>query len=155
MTYRDRRLQRAERLRAWAGKRQQKSGSSFARAHAAVAGIPPGQPILVGHHSERRHRRDLDRHDRAMRAGFEHQQKAASMASRADEIERQADRAIYDDDPDAIDRLRERIADLEARRERMKAINKAIRRGDGWSERIEPPLTEQEREDLIRAARFS
>ncbi|WP_132290495.1 DUF3560 domain-containing protein [Kribbella sp. VKM Ac-2568] len=28
--------------------------------------IPLGQPILVGHHSERRHRRDIERMDRLM-----------------------------------------------------------------------------------------
>jgi hypothetical protein len=155
MTYRDRRLRRAERLHEWAGTRQQKSDASFAKALAAVAGIPPGQPIWVGHHSEKHHRRALDRHDRAMRAGIEHQEQAASMASRAAEIERQADRAIYDDDPDATEQLRARIADLERRRERMKAINRAIRTGTGWSERLSPPLTDDERTDIDQAARFS
>jgi hypothetical protein len=155
MTYRDRRLRRAERLRQWAEKRRQKSGAAFTRADTIASGIPLGQPILVGHHSEKHHRRDLARIDTAMHAGIEHQRTAASMASRADEIERQADHAIYDDDPDAIERLRERIAELEARRERMKAINHAIRKGPGWEARIAPPLTDDEREDLIRAARFS
>jgi hypothetical protein len=145
MTYRERRERRAERLRDWAEKRRQKSAASFTRAHTIADGIPFGQPILVGHHSERHARRDQDRIHRAMTAGLEHQHKAASMASRAAEIDRQADRAIYDDDPDAIARLRDRI----------EAINKEIRRGDGWSARIEPSLTEQERDDLTRAARFS
>lgn len=152
MTYRERRLRRAERLRQWAEKRQQRSAARFTRAHSAIAGIPPGQPILVGHHSERHHRRDLARHDTAMRAGFEHQQKAASMDRRADEIERQADRAIYDDDPDALEQLRERIAGLEARRDRMKAINRAIRKGAGWEARIAPPLTDDERAELASLA---
>ena len=51
-----------------------------------------------------------------------------SMNSRADELERQADRAIYSDDHDAIEKLTARIAALEAERERIKAVNKAVRR---------------------------
>ena len=128
MTYRERRTRRAERLRGWAEKRRRKSDASFVAAHNAVAGIPFGQPILVGHHSERRHRADLARCDAKMHAGIEHRDKAASMESRADEIERQADHAIYDDDPDAIDQLRERIALLESQRGRIKTVNADIRK---------------------------
>jgi DNA repair exonuclease SbcCD ATPase subunit len=50
------------------------------------------------------------------------------MSSSADEIERQAEHAIYRDDPDALERLRERIAELEAKREQMKARNAAYRK---------------------------
>lgn len=49
------------------------------------------------------------------------------MDARAAEIERQAEHAIYSDDHDACDRLRERIATLEAQREQMKAKNAAFR----------------------------
>jgi hypothetical protein len=129
-----------------------KSEAAFTRARTIADGIPLGQPILVGHHSERHHRRDVARIDSGMRAGVEHQAKAASMSSRAAEIDRQAEAAIYSDDPDAIEQLRSRIADLEARRERMKAINKTIRRGPGWEARIVPPLTEAERADLTSIA---
>lgn len=155
MTYRERRLRRAERLREWAEKRRGRAAAGFQAAHNAVAGIPPGQPILVGHHSERRHRRDLERHDQAMRRAFESQALAASMASRAEEIEHQADHAIYRDDPDAIERLEERIADLESERVRKKAINAAIRKGEGWEARLDPPLSERERRELLDHARFS
>jgi hypothetical protein len=152
MTYRERRARRADRLREWADKRRRKSEAAFTRARTIADGIPLGQPILVGHHSERHHRRDVARIDSGMRAGVEHQQMAASMSSRAAEIDRQAEAAIYTDDPDAIEQLRSRIADLEARRERMKAINKTIRRGPGWEARIVPPLTEAERADLTSIA---
>jgi hypothetical protein len=150
MTYRERRLRRADRLRGWAEKRAQKSAASFQSARQAIAGIEPGQPILVGHHSERRHRRDLERHDARMHAGFEHQQKAARMDSRADEIERQAEHAIYSDDDDAIERLRERIAGLEQERERIKAINRDIRRNGFQAAQ----LTEAERADLLHIDRL-
>jgi hypothetical protein len=155
MTYRERRQRRAERLREWAEKRRGRATAGFQAAHQAVAGIPPGQPILVGHHSERHHRRALERHDGAMRRAFESQTLAASMASRAAEIDRQAEHAIYRDDPDAIARLAERIAGLEAERVRKKAINAAIRKGEGWEARLDPALTEGERRALLHHARFS
>lgn len=49
--------------------------------------------------------------------------------ARAEEIQRQADASIYSDDPDAIERLEERLAELEAKREGIKAHNKATRGG--------------------------
>jgi Domain of unknown function (DUF3560) len=123
MTYRDRREARAERLRAWADKRDARSAAAFNAAHVIADGIPFGQPILVGHHSERRARRDVDRIHNGMRAGIEHADKAAAMRSRADNIEHAADHAIYSDDPDAPERLRERIAELIATNDAHKAAN--------------------------------
>ena len=129
MTYRERRERRAERLREWAEKREQRSTQAFTTAHTIADGIPFGQPILVGHHSEGRHRRDAERIENNMRRGIEDSRKAADMESRADTIEAQLDRSIYFDDEDAIDRLRERIADLEAQRDRIKAYNATCRKG--------------------------
>lgn len=130
MSYRDRRLARAERLRDWADKRETKSAAAFRTAKTIADGIPLGQPILVGHHSERHARRDQDRIHNGMAKGIEHERMANSMNSRADEIERQADHAIYNDDDDAIDKLIGKIASLEAERSRMKSENAAYRKGD-------------------------
>jgi hypothetical protein len=154
MTYRERRLRRAERLRTWAESRRRKSDAAFKRADTIAQGIPLGQPILVGHHSEKRHRRDLDRIDAGMSQGVEHQRKAHQMTGRAAEIERQADHAIYSDDVDALDRMRERIADLEAKRDRMKDVNKAIRK-HGLKALIQQPcppflLTDEEKRELLK-----
>jgi hypothetical protein len=127
MTYRERRLAKADRLRDWADKRAEKSANAFESARAIADNIPLGQPILVGHHSEKRHRRDIARIDNGMRKGIEHENKARDMSSRADNIEAAADSAIYSDDPDALDALTAKLACLEAERERVKAVNKMIR----------------------------
>lgn len=127
MTYRERRAARADRLRDWSAKREIKSTQAFAAVHRIADGIPFGQPILVGHHSEAHARRDQARIHSGMRAGIDHADKAGEMASRADEIDRQADHAIYSDDPDAIERLAEKIARLEDERAQMKARNAAYR----------------------------
>ena len=128
MTYRERRAARADRLRGWADGREASSAQRIAAAKATADLIPFGQPVLVGHHSEGRHRRDIARIDNGFRRGFEDADKAESMRSRADTIDRQADRAIYRDDPDEVERLEEKLAKLEAQREQRKQANADYRR---------------------------
>lgn len=152
MTYRERRLAKAERLRGWAARREVKSAAGFDRAHQIADGIPFGQPILVGHHSESRARRHADRIDAGMRAGVENGRKAEEMGQRAANIEKATEHAIYSDDTDAAERLRERIAALEAKQARMKEINTAIRKGVSLDTL---DLTEREKADLISSARHS
>lgn len=154
-TRRERMERRAEKRREWAEKRTAKATAAFNRAHEIGDMIPLGQPILTGHHSQRRHERDLSRIDGSMRAAVESSQMADHHSTRADGIERQLENSIFSDDPDAIERLRERIAGLEAERDRMKAINREVRRGSGWAERVDPPLTDDERTVLADTARFS
>lgn len=67
---------RAERLDAIAT-------GHFDRAHDATAGIPFGQPILLGHHSQRRHERALERSHAAMGKGVEAHRDAEGERSRA------------------------------------------------------------------------
>lgn len=129
MTYRERRERKAERLREWAEKREAKSAGAHQAAHDATAQIPFGQPILVGHHSERRHRNAVERGQRQATAAIEHGRKATEFEERAANIEAAADRAIYSDDENAIEALEERIAGLEAKRGRIKAYNASCRKG--------------------------
>jgi phage host-nuclease inhibitor protein Gam len=128
MTYRERRLARAERLREWSEKREAKANAAHDGVHAIADQIPFGQPILVGHHSERRARRDQARMESGMRAAIDHSDKAKSMSSRADNIEAAVERAIYDDDPDAVERLAAKVAELTAKRDAMKAANADYRK---------------------------
>jgi hypothetical protein len=127
MTYRERRLAKAERLNGWAVGRDAKAEASYATAKAIVENIPLGQPILVGHHSERRARRDHDRFNLGMRHSIEHEAKAEEMRSRAANIVAAADNAIYSDDADAVERLEAKLAELEAKRNRIKAYNRTLK----------------------------
>jgi hypothetical protein len=115
----DRKARQADR----AARLSSEASSMFGRAREAIAGIPPGQPILVGHHSEKRHRHDLERHDTRMRKAID-LQKAAEEAARRAATE---STAISSDDPDAPDKIRERITALEHRQEMMTAANKVYR----------------------------
>jgi hypothetical protein len=74
--------------------------------------IPMGQPILVGHHSERRHRRALDRIDRNMRQGIALDREANRTATAADAS--RARQALRESGPATMRRIEE--LEAEARR---------------------------------------
>lgn len=140
--------QRRERLERRAQRAQADSDRSFAGARAAVDGIPPGQPILVGHHSEKRHRAALNRHDQRMRKGFERLKEAQELAHRAAAV---GTAGISQDDPDAVEKLGDKVEQLEARRDRMKQINTAFRKAKGakgWTQGLD--LSDQEAEQIGR-----
>lgn len=113
-----------KRLEVRAVKASSVSDHRWRAAHAAVAGIPFGQPILVGHHSERRHRRAIERADQNMRQSIELDKKAKHLASRAASV---GHAGIASDDPDALQQLRAKLAEREQIQESFKAANKAKR----------------------------
>jgi len=145
MTYRERRAAKADRLRGWAEQRQTRAAAALATGDKYRGDIAFNtQP---GHIPERA--RLIARTDRA----FESIRKAESMEARADSIDQQAAHAIYSDDDDACARLRDRIAGLEAQRERIKAVNKAVR-AHGLLRLVQPDppfaLLPAEARELIR-----
>jgi hypothetical protein len=148
-TYRERRLARADRLDGWSSGNASKGDAAHEASRAATAMIPFGQPILVGHHSQRRHEKALERARNAADASLELSRKAARQAGAAEEIRAQAERAIYDDDPDAIERLTAKLAGLEREREAVKAKRAEIRKAGGAELRAKGAW---EREEVMRAA---
>jgi uncharacterized small protein (DUF1192 family) len=153
-TYRERRAARAERLRGWAEKREAKAAAELEAARKMSDAIPMGQPILIGHHSEKRDRNYRGRISRTFERSFENGNKAREMSSRAAEIDRQAAGAIYSDDVDAVDRLRERIAELEHERTRWKAYNAACKKaGESTAAALEF-LDPAQRESVASQARI-
>ncbi len=144
MTYRERRLAKAERLRGWADKRETKAAAVFKsheRYHGDVAfntqpgHIPERVRVIASEDSE-----------------FASLNKARSMSSKADGIEAAADRAIYSDDEDAVEALGLRIAELEAERERMKRANKEFKTGKKIEEL--DYLTEKDIRGLLSVAKY-
>lgn len=123
MTRRERLERRAQKRQEWAEKADGRAAERFDAARRAVEGIEPGQPIIVGHHSEKMHRGALNRHDRAMRRGSEEAAKAKRHLRKADGIAHQLDRSIFSDDADAIEQLDAKVAALEAKRDTWKAWN--------------------------------
>ncbi len=104
--YEERQESRRERLENAADKAARKSGQHFQAARAAVDGIPMGQPILVGHHSEARHRGALRRQDSHMRQAVDADRHAQELKRRADAV---GTGGISSDDPEAVAKLREQL----------------------------------------------
>lgn len=63
----DRAEQRAERFEGYRDNRTQDAERAHAAVHAIADNIPLGQPILVGHHSEKHARRDAEKIENGMR----------------------------------------------------------------------------------------
>ena len=121
--------ERAERLEDRAQKAQATAAASFQRADAEVAGIPMGQPILVGHHSERHHRAALRRCHSAMRKGCDEADKAQHLEQLARGSQRaQAQR----EKPGAIARRIERLRKDLQKLERVTPEDDASRRNVAW-----------------------
>lgn len=85
-----------------------------------------GTPVLIGHHSQRRHERDLDKLHRNMGRRVEMTREAEALEVRAARAE--ASGAVYSDDPEALEKLRVKLAEAEAFADRVATSIKQGRR---------------------------
>lgn len=120
--YEARQQARRERLERIAEKLEREGNARYARARQLAAAIPFGQPILVGHHSERRDRNYRTRIHTTFGKAFEQLKAAGEYSARAAAV---GAGGVSSDDPDAIAKLRQQLEEHEARRARMLAVNKA------------------------------
>lgn len=117
---------RIERYRERARKAAAEAAARFnSRNIETVRGLM-GEPIKIGHHSERRHRRLLELAERDIAAGVKADNLAEYYEQRAAAAER--NNAISADDPEAVAKLRERLAELEAKQNARKSDNAALRK---------------------------
>jgi DNA repair exonuclease SbcCD ATPase subunit len=150
-TRRERLEARAERRREWAAARDRDGDAARDKVHAIADRIPFGQPILVGHHSEKGARADQRRMENGRRRAVENWNMADRHEQKAAGIESQLRTNVFSDDIDAVEQLTEKIGRLEARRDRMKRFNAAVRKVDGQAAALELAgelLTEREQDDL-------
>lgn len=124
----EKKQRRIERMRALAAKAREMSERYNHASDSISNGIPFGQPILIGHHSEKRHRRMLDRMHRYNDKAIEEYRKAQYYDRRAANAE--SNNAISSDDPDAVQKLKVKLASLEKLQETMRAANKIYRKGN-------------------------
>jgi hypothetical protein len=82
----ERKTAKADRYESYAHNAEQRANSASARANSIAAMIPMGEPTLVGHHSEGRHRRDLKRIDSGMRKALDESKKADYFADKVSSL---------------------------------------------------------------------
>lgn len=117
---------RLERYEELADKNARASTAAYNRSSQMASAIPFGQPILVGHHSERRDRNYRDKIWNTMGQGVKLQEKADYYKEKAAAMT--SNTAISSDDPDAIEKLEAKLARLMQNQEQMKKANAAIRK---------------------------
>lgn len=126
-SYEQRQEARRERYEQRAMSLHAEAESASQRADRMASVIPFGQPIHIGHYSERSDRRYRERIHGTMR-------KALDLDAQAREAEQRAmavgTGGISADDPDAPDKLLAKLEAAERLQERMKAANKLVRKQD-------------------------
>jgi hypothetical protein len=118
--YEQRQQNKKERLQARAEKIRAEASARYKKGHEALSAIPFGQPILVGHHSEK-----SDRAYRGRAVG--NIDKSFELSNYADNLEQRAESVgtggISADDPEAVQKLREKLEKLQLAHEMMKSKN--------------------------------
>ncbi|MFL7018075.1 DUF3560 domain-containing protein [Vibrio cyclitrophicus] len=122
--YQDRKESKRERLEERAAKAAAVSNERFNTASTLGKMLPFGQPILVGHHSEAKHRKHAESINTNMRKSVEAQDKADYLSRRADSV---GSAGIASDDPEAVEKLKKKLEGLIKSHELMKAVNKIVR----------------------------
>ena len=126
MNYHEKKSKKIKRYKELAKKAREKGQEHRESSNKITDMIPTGQPILVGHHSEKKHRRDLQRSDNHMRKNLDYQKKAEYYEDKAKASEN--NKSISSDDPEAITKLEEKLKNMEIKREKIKQYNKTAKK---------------------------
>lgn len=122
--YEERLEERRDRYEVRSEAASQRSDAAYQSSRRATSGIPLGQPIMVGHHSEGRHRSAIARSDAGMRKSIDEQKKAEYYTERAASA---GSGGIDSTDPDAIRKLMLKLLNLQIGQEVKKAANSIVR----------------------------
>jgi len=126
--FNERKQQRTQRFEELSEKARRESEAAQKTSDNLSQAFWGGQPILVGHHSEKRARKTQEKMHNAMRKSIELDKKADYYARRAESAAK--NKAIFSDDPNAIEKLAEKIERLEKMQVLMREANKLVRKND-------------------------
>jgi len=122
--YQEQQEARKDRMLERADKASADFQATYNRAKDMASVIPFGQPILVGHHSEQRDRNYRNKIHNTFGKAFELDSKADHYRQKAATV---GNTGIASNDPEAIEKLKSKLAGLEKSQETMKTVNKIIR----------------------------
>lgn len=118
--YEERRNRRIERYKELSKKAEERSNQYMnSSANKTLERIPLGQPILSNHYSANSHRRLIERAQNNIKKSIEQDDKSKFYSNRAKSAENS--KVIYSDDPQAIEKLKEKLERLENERSSIKA----------------------------------
>lgn len=109
----------------WAVVNEAKSNAYFEASKEGDNLIPFGQPVLVGHHSEKKHRALLARNHKRMDKCVEHSAKAESHKIAAENIEAKLKKELPIDTPECLPYMQEALEQAKARHKYLKANKEA------------------------------
>jgi hypothetical protein len=121
--YEEKRQARIERLQDAAERKAKESTAAYERSRKMASAIPFGQPIHVGHYSEKGDRSYRAKIGRLMDKSCELGAESKELAARAEAAE--ANDAISSDDPEAVVKLKVKLAGMKAQQALGKAANAA------------------------------
>lgn len=104
---------RVERFNNLSKKFSEQSTNKVSEAINMLSVIPSGQPILVGHHSEKHHRNLIDKSDNKMRAGIELNKKSEYYSERAKSSKNYGDTSKFENVQYVTERLKDNQKSLE------------------------------------------
>lgn len=121
---------RAERLQGFAATAEKKSEQYYQASHEGREFLSLGEPIKIGHHSEKRHRALIDRNWNRMGKSVEFSNKAEQYEGRAEYWERKA-KDINLSMPESLEYFEYELEKAKAKHEGLK--NGTIERAHGFS----------------------
>lgn len=124
--FHEKRQAKAERAQELAEKFDKKADQAYQAADHLSNAFYMGQPILVGHHSEKKSRSTQRKMHAKMDQSIEAREKAAHYAAKAERLAEDP-QVISSDDPDALQKLRDKLDALKWKQEQFKLINNAYR----------------------------
>lgn len=117
--YEERRQRRIARYKAVSQKAKKEAEARSNSTANRILMMTPGQPIIIGHHSERKARKLHRQAEYDIRKSIELSDKSDYYEAKARHVEKS--NAIYNDDPKAIEKLKEKLERLENERNSIKA----------------------------------
>lgn len=117
--YEERRNKRIEGYKKKSKRAKEESEARYNSTANRILAMAPGQPILIGHHSEKKARKLHEQASKDIKKSIELSEKSEYYESRAKNAENS--NVIYNDDPEAIPKLKNKLKNLENERENIKA----------------------------------
>lgn len=121
--YEQRKINKINRLIERSNSTEKKAEECSNKGWNMISNIPLGQPIHVGHYSENSDRNFRNKADNYIRKSIELHNKAVEYKDKA--IAKINNHDISSDDPNVITKLKDKVQELESKRETMKSLNKA------------------------------